>query len=119
VVRINFGVRVLSSGHIGFRDRCLVKSRRVQPTAAISSKNRKGVVPCQLTISAFERTSKRRKGYPSEAQVKKGARVVHGNKELFRETGTQRSMPLRLCEVVSRTVACAAVGSMAQGGIIT
>jgi hypothetical protein len=76
-------------------------------------------VPCQPTISAFERTSKRRKGYPSEAQVKKGTRIVHGNKELFREAGTQRSMPLRLREVVSRTVACAVEGLMAQGGIIT
>jgi hypothetical protein len=66
-----------------------------------------------LITSAFERTSKRRKGYPSEQQVKKGVRIVHGNKELFREAGTQRSMPLRLSEVVSRTAACAVGGLMA------
>jgi hypothetical protein len=59
-------------------------------------------------ISAFERSSKRRKGYPSEQQVKQGTRVVHGHKELFRKTGPQRSMPLRLCAVVSSVVACAA-----------
>ncbi len=34
--------------------------------------------------SNFEITSKRRKGFPSETQVKRGVRMVHGNKE-FRE----------------------------------
>jgi len=32
--------------------------------------------------SNFEITSKRRKGFPSETRVKRGVRVVHGNKEL-------------------------------------
>ena len=32
--------------------------------------------------SNFEITSKRRKGFPSETQVKRGVRIVHGNKEL-------------------------------------
>ena len=32
--------------------------------------------------SNFEITSKRRKGFPSETQVKRGVRVVHGVKEL-------------------------------------
>jgi hypothetical protein len=31
----------------------------------------------------FEPTSKRRKGYPSESRVKRGVRVVRGDKELF------------------------------------
>ena len=31
----------------------------------------------------FEVMSKRRKGFPSEARVKRGTRVVHGNKELL------------------------------------
>src|SRR4051812_545865 len=30
----------------------------------------------------FETMSKRRKGFPSEAKVKRGVRVVHGDKEL-------------------------------------
>jgi len=39
---------------------------------------------------AFEVTSKRRKGYPSETRVKRGDRTVHGNKELLpREVGPQ------------------------------
>src|SRR3954468_9890872 len=32
--------------------------------------------------SNFEITSKRRKGFPSETQVRRGVRVVHGDKEL-------------------------------------
>ena len=44
----------------------------------------------------FEHSSKRRKGFPSERRVKKGLRVVHGAKELIREAGPQRSMPVRL-----------------------
>ncbi len=31
--------------------------------------------------------SKRRKGYPSETNVKRGNRVVHGNKELIEKLG--------------------------------
>jgi hypothetical protein len=31
--------------------------------------------------------NKRRKGFPSERRVKRGSRVVGGNKELFREDG--------------------------------
>jgi hypothetical protein len=34
------------------------------------------------TARLFEITSKRRKGFPSETQVKRGMRVVHGNKKL-------------------------------------
>jgi hypothetical protein len=30
--------------------------------------------------------SKRRKGFPSETQVKRGYRVVHGDKELLEKT---------------------------------
>jgi len=33
--------------------------------------------------SAFDVTSKRRKGYPSETQVMRGDRVVHGDKDLL------------------------------------
>lgn len=33
--------------------------------------------------------SKRRRGFPSETNVKRGFRVVHGDKELIRETRSQ------------------------------
>ena len=39
------------------------------------------------TCPAFERTSKRRKGYPSETRVKRGLRIVHGDKELIEKLG--------------------------------
>jgi uncharacterized protein YecA (UPF0149 family) len=37
--------------------------------------------------TAFEVISKRRKGFPSETRVKRGLRVVHGNKELLEKLG--------------------------------
>ncbi len=47
-----------------------------------------------LTKSAFnERTSKRRKGYPSETRVKRGRRVVHGDKELTEKLGRNDPCP--------------------------
>ncbi|MEP1860334.1 MAG: SEC-C metal-binding domain-containing protein [Kangiellaceae bacterium] len=44
-------------------------------------------------MSFFERTSKRRKGFPSETQVKRGDRVVHGNKELYEKLGRNDPCP--------------------------
>jgi uncharacterized protein YecA (UPF0149 family) len=43
--------------------------------------------------SNFEITSKRRKGFPSETQVKRGVRVVHGNKELNEKLGRNDLCP--------------------------
>ena len=43
--------------------------------------------------SKFEITSKRRKGFPSETQVKRGMRVVHGNKELSEKLGRNDLCP--------------------------
>lgn len=43
--------------------------------------------------TAFERTSKRRKGYPSETRVKRGFRVVHGDKELSEKLGRNDLCP--------------------------
>jgi hypothetical protein len=45
------------------------------------------------TSRAFERTSKRRKGYPSETQVKRGDRVVHGHVELVEKLGRNDLCP--------------------------
>ena len=44
---------------------------------------------------AFERSSKRRKGYPSEAKVKRGAQIVHGEKELVEKLGRNDLCPCR------------------------
>jgi hypothetical protein len=62
-------------------------------------------------MSAFEPTSKRRRGFPSEQHVKRGQRIVHGDKELIREAGSQRPMSMPVREVVSRSAACFRVSS--------
>jgi hypothetical protein len=43
--------------------------------------------------STFEITSKRRKGFPSETNVKRGDRVVHGEKELIEKLGRNDLCP--------------------------
>jgi uncharacterized protein YecA (UPF0149 family) len=43
--------------------------------------------------SPFERTSKRRKGFPSETHVKRGTRIVHGDKELIEKLGRNDLCP--------------------------
>jgi uncharacterized protein YecA (UPF0149 family) len=47
-----------------------------------------------LTKSPFtERTSKRRRGFPSETHVKRGQRIVHGDKELIEKLGRNDLCP--------------------------
>jgi len=45
------------------------------------------------TSPAFERSSKRRKGYPSETRVKRGLRFVHGDVELVEKLGRNDPCP--------------------------
>jgi len=45
------------------------------------------------TVHFFERTSKRRKGFPSETQIKKGYEIVHGNEELCEKLGRNDPCP--------------------------
>src|SRR5690348_9395476 len=56
-----------------------------------------GGVPCMKNPSTnappFERSSKRRKGYPSETKVKRGSRIVHGDKELREKLGRNDLCP--------------------------
>jgi hypothetical protein len=61
---------------------------------------REGDVPCDSkrnssTATAFEATSKRRKGFPSESRVKRGSRVVHGDKELLEKLGRNDPCPCK------------------------
>jgi len=42
---------------------------------------------------AFETMSKRRRGFPSETQVKRGVRVVHGDKFLDEKLGRNDLCP--------------------------
>jgi uncharacterized protein YecA (UPF0149 family) len=54
-------------------------------------------LPCETNIhlkkGGFERSSKRRKGFPSETHVKRGHRVVHGEKELIEKLGRSDPCP--------------------------
>jgi uncharacterized protein YecA (UPF0149 family) len=43
--------------------------------------------------TTFEITSKRRKGFPSETRVKRGAQIVHGDKQLTEKLGRNDSCP--------------------------
>ena len=43
--------------------------------------------------SNFEITSKRRNGFPSETQVKRGVRIVHGYKQLSEKLGRNDRCP--------------------------
>ena len=45
------------------------------------------------TAPFFERTSKRRRGFPSETQVKRGFRIVHGEKYLLEKLGHNDQYP--------------------------
>ncbi len=53
--------------------------------------------PCrrefETTRPPFERTSKRRRGFPSETHVKRGERVVNGDKELVEKLGRNDPCP--------------------------
>ena len=45
------------------------------------------------TSPAFEVMSKRRRGFPSETRVKRGIRIVHGDKELEEKLGRKDPCP--------------------------
>ncbi|MBX3579227.1 MAG: SEC-C domain-containing protein [Rhizobiaceae bacterium] len=45
------------------------------------------------TRRPFEVTSKRRRSFPSETHVKRGARVVHGDVELIEKLGRRDPCP--------------------------
>ncbi|HEY8019533.1 MAG TPA: SEC-C metal-binding domain-containing protein, partial [Thermoanaerobaculia bacterium] len=58
----------------------------------------RGGAPCSTTTAsttspAFTPSSKRRKGFPSETRVQRGARVVHGDKELLEKLGRNDPCP--------------------------
>jgi hypothetical protein len=59
---------------------------------------------------AFERTSKRRRGFPSETHVKRGERVVHGDKELLPPRSSVAWIPARAAraDAIGRAAATAA-----------
>jgi hypothetical protein len=67
--------------------------RAVATTKTLNTGGRMADHTYESEESSYEITSKRRKGYPSETQVKRGVRVVHGNKELFEKLGRNDLCP--------------------------
>jgi len=61
--------------------------------APIDRRQQWQTIAIRSTSLAFERTSKRRKGYPSETRVKRGLRFVHGDKELVEKLGRNDPCP--------------------------
>jgi uncharacterized protein YecA (UPF0149 family) len=52
-----------------------------------------GTPRIRRSVIFFETMSKRRKGFPSETKVKRGVRVVHGNKALGEKLGRNDLCP--------------------------
>ena len=77
--------------------------RRVQPAGSLDQEAVWQNAMHIPTSPFFERTSKRRKGFPSETQVKKGLRIVHGAKELREKLGRNDPCP---CGSPRRLKAC-------------
>ncbi len=69
-----------------------ILARHFKITMLLSS----GGVSCvanTIPIIPFESTSKRRTGFPSETNVKRGHRFVHGDKELLEKLGRNDLCP--------------------------
>jgi len=68
---------------------CFLYNQKLQVAALIPVG--KEALSCETrniaSSTAFEVTSKRRKGFPSETQVKRGQQLVHGSKELIEKLG--------------------------------
>jgi hypothetical protein len=72
--------------------RCIFADLKVLFRALWIPKEEAGGASCELKnntskLIAFEVSSKRRKGFPSETHVKRGDRVVGGSKELLEKLG--------------------------------
>lgn len=67
----------------------LVRVRPAAPQQSLRGERRW----TRSTRCVFERTSKRRRGYPSETCVGRGLRVVHGDKELSEKLGRDDPCP--------------------------
>jgi uncharacterized protein YecA (UPF0149 family) len=70
------------------------------------------------TCPAFERTSKRRKGYPSETRVKRGLRFVHGDVELIEKLGRNDPCPCGSDQSFQAVLLAIGPTSMGRNGTI-
>lgn len=66
------------------------------PASTTTTTNQEAVWQTNMhskTLHPFEVISKRRRGFPSETRVKKGARIVHGDKKLQEKLGRNDLCP--------------------------
>ena len=87
-------VNLLVGRSVTFARPDVVRETRMSPAR---SPQGTGGVPCSPTNSKnrrpFETMSKRRRGFPSETQVKRGVRIVHGDKLLEEKLGRNDLCP--------------------------
>ena len=72
-----------------------VRLRPITPAAAGIQRRSLKCAPSspRTAFNAFEQTSKRRRGFPSETHVKRGPRIVHGDKWLQEKLGRNDLCP--------------------------
>ena len=72
-----------------------------------------------MTTFLFERSSKRRKGFPSETRVKRGFPSGSLRQGAIREARTERPVSVRIWAQISRTAACDRVITTDRSATIT
>lgn len=73
-----------------------IQAANLLQSDCVQLEHAKGGVPCATkltTASFFQPMSKRRRGYPSETNVKAGVRIVHGDKLLEEKLGRRDLCP--------------------------
>lgn len=106
-------VRTLPSGRSSRYGHGPLSSERRSPSCHAATTS--------TTSRAFERSSKRRKGFPSETRVKRGQRIVYGDKLLEEKLGRNDPCPCgsgkSFQEVLSerRTLLTVAKGTTTSG----
>ncbi len=85
-------MNILPQGKTRRRFSSLLRARHGVPCNRTTS-NTASTINTPFNPPHFERLSKRRRGYPSETKVKRGRRIVHGDKELHEKLGRRDLCP--------------------------
>ena len=102
---LRFLIRVTKENRNDLRSRIATASWRVDLVKYRRTRSCKRTFTTRIT-TAFEPSSKRRRGYPSETRVRRGLQVVHAEKELVEKLGRNDLCPCnsgrRFQEVLSQ-----------------
>jgi hypothetical protein len=101
--------------HPHIRGKLSLVGRRCR-AAQISGLSGSSALPGSWRDSSFEITSKRRKGFPSETQVKRGLRIVHWLRELALSLKTTIPTFTNLSAVRNKPSVPGVNGTQNQGG---